>query len=199
MEQEPAPRPKIAPTVAVSTGSRAGRISMPPPTPPPPPELPPPPAVEAPQQETPAVAAAEPAKVEAKEEPPAVEPIRKPVIPQPISTEPPPEIERGFGAWPWVTGGLGLGAGIAAGGCALIARSHYLALSDHSIPQPDALVHRDDGKSWQTASLVFSGVAVAGLAATLVLELRSPKRESLTITGAPVSGGAILGVAGRLP
>jgi hypothetical protein len=102
--------------------------------------------------------------------------------------------------WPWIPTVVGSGAAVMAGICAVLARDRYNALSDKSQPYQAAQTLKSDGQSWQVASFVLSGVAVAGLTTGLIgFATRSSERSSLSAVAAPMAGGGMIAVAGDWP
>ena len=111
------------------------------------------------------------------------------------------KLEPSKPAWPWLPTLLGSGAAVAAGICAVVARDRYNALADRSQPYQTAQAVKGEGQKWQTASVVLSGVAVAGLTAGTIGFLarsseRSSERSSVTVVAAPVQGGGLVAIAG---
>jgi hypothetical protein len=102
--------------------------------------------------------------------------------------------------WPWIPTLLGSGSAVAAGICAVVARSRYNALSDKSQPYASAQALKTGGQNWQVASIVFSGVAAVGLGAGLVgFATRAANHASVTAVAAPIPGGGLVAIAGELP
>jgi hypothetical protein len=129
---------------------------------------------------------------------PATRVERKPVTPEQTATasapsSPSPVYGPGVAkAWPWIPTVLGGSAAVAAGLCALVARDRYNALADKSQPYASAVVLKEEGENWQTASYVLVGVAVVGLATGIV---GFATRPAVT----PVPGGAMVSLTGALP
>jgi hypothetical protein len=102
--------------------------------------------------------------------------------------------------WPWIPTVIGSGAAVAAGICALLARNRYNALSDKSQPYDSASALKSEGENYQVASIVLSGVAVAGVATGVIgFATRSPARPTVAALVTPVPGGGMITVAGELP
>jgi len=97
--------------------------------------------------------------------------------------------------WPWIPTAIGAGGAVAAGACALLARDRYNGLSDRTQPYTRAQALKSEGESWQLASFVLAGVAVAGVGTGVVgFATRSP-----VVTAAPVPGGGVVALTGGLP
>jgi hypothetical protein len=122
----------------------------------------------------------------------------KPALVQPAAAKTPPPsapiVHSTVAAkpWPWIPLAIGASAATAAGICALVARDRYDALADKSQPYASAVVLKDQGENWQTASYVLAGVAAVGVA-TGVLGFAT--RPAVT----PVPGGAVVALTGDLP
>jgi hypothetical protein len=102
--------------------------------------------------------------------------------------------------WPWIPTAVGAGAAIAAGICAAVARDRYNGLSDKGQSYDSARALKSQGESWQLASFVLAGVAVAGLGTGIVgFSTRSSGGPSVAALVSPVQGGAMVALAGDLP
>jgi outer membrane biosynthesis protein TonB len=120
--------------------------------PPPPPEPPPEPVVAAPPEPAP--------------EPPPPEPIVIAVpLPRPVIVRRP---EPAFPLVPVILAGT---TAAAAGTFAALAGSRYNSLSDHTQPLVAAQDARDQGKTFQTTSLVLGGIALTSAAVAVVMYL----------------------------
>ena len=101
--------------------------------------------------------------------------------------------------WPWIPTATGIGAALAAGGCAIASRARFNALSDRSLPLQDAQKARDEGQRLQTTSFVMTGVAAAAVATGVIGFLVGPGQAKVSLGGAPLAGGGALVVSGSLP
>ncbi len=123
--------------------------------------------------------------------------LRKPPVDLP-AVEPAAEGPRP--RWPWIPTALGAGAAVAAGICAAISRGHYDALGDRGQSLESARSEKSAGENWQTASLLLAGVAVAAVGTGIVgFATGSSDAGSVTAVAAPVPGGGMVALAGRLP
>ncbi len=121
------------------------------------------------------------------------------------NASPPPRVERpvvasgpsGARVGAWVSVGLGVASAGAATFFLVSAQAKYSALKAGTVPNVDALTTRDSGKTFATLGYVFTGVAVAGLAAAVTLFLVSGSpADRVTFLVAPSSSGATVGVQG---
>jgi len=118
-----------------------------------------------------------------------------------VSQRVPGKIEPSKPSWPWIPTLLGSGAAVAAGICAVVSRDRYNALADRTQPYQTAQAVKGEGQKWQVASIVLSGVAVAGLTAGTIGFLRrssnrSSERSSVTVVAAPAQGGGLVAISG---
>lgn len=106
--------------------------------------------------------------------------------------------DRGRRRWPWIPTALGAGAAVAAGICAVVARSRYNALGDRTQSLSSALSEKSSGESWQNASYVLAGAATVGVAVGVIgFVARGPGSTSVGAT--PLPGGGVVALAGALP
>lgn len=153
-----------------------------------------------------------PARVEAKrtgvaEAVSAPRPEAKPAEAQPALRQPLADAAvveavsgRARPRWPWIPTAVGAGAAVAAGICAAVSRGHYNALGDKGQSLESARSEKSAGENWQTASLLFAGVAVAAVGTGIVgFATGSSGAGPVTAVAAPVPGGGMVALAGRLP
>ena len=102
--------------------------------------------------------------------------------------------------WPWIPTAIGAGAAIGAGICALLARQKYNGLSDRNQPLDSARSLKSSGESWQTAAIVLSGVAAAGLGVGIAgFATRSSGGTSVKAAVSPIPSGGMAVMAWELP
>lgn len=102
--------------------------------------------------------------------------------------------------WPWIPMAVGVGAGLAAGVCALVARERYNELSDKTQSLESARSLKSSGESWQWASYLLAGAAAAGVAVGIAGFVLSPSGgHTATATVAPLPGGGMAMMAWGLP
>jgi hypothetical protein len=100
--------------------------------------------------------------------------------------------------WPWIPTLIGAGAAVGTGICAYAARRRYNDLSNKKLAYGQAEDIRDAGKNWQTASLVFAGVAATGLTIGLIGFFSEPEQEPRVVIS-PAVGGGMIALVGGLP
>jgi hypothetical protein len=102
--------------------------------------------------------------------------------------------------WPWIPTAIGAGAAIGAGICAFMARQKYDGLSDKTQSLDSARSLKSSGESWQTAAIVLSGVAAAGLGVGIAgFATRSSGEHAVTAAVSPTFGGGMAMMAWELP
>lgn len=101
----------------------------------------------------------------------------------------------GFGPWPWIAGGVGLGA-LAGSTVFYVLRQRTIdqigsACPDASHCPEDQRDTYDRGRTYTTVGNVLLGVSVTSLAASTVLFILSPSDPAKTtaVTGVRVTGG----------
>lgn len=106
-------------------------------------------------------------------------------------------------SWPWIPTALGAAAAVAAGACAMTAWNRYTSLSDKTQSYDSARQLKASGQSWQLASFIMSGVAVAslgvGIAGFAVRAGRASHTARVSAVASPVPGGAVAVLGGPLP
>lgn len=91
----------------------------------------------------------------------------------------------------WIPGVVGLAAGGAATGLLVDASGKHQALLNGTAPADKALEYRDSGKTEATLGYVFTGVAVAGIGAAVVMFALGGEQPGPvpTVTAVPLAGG----------
>lgn len=102
--------------------------------------------------------------------------------------------------WPWLPTAIGAGAAIGAGICAFMARQKYDGLSDRNQSLDSARSLKSSGERWQTAAIVLSGAAAAGLGVGIAgFAMRSSGGHTVKAAVSPSPGGGMAMMAWELP
>ena len=108
--------------------------------------------------------------------------------------------EAGSQRWPWIPTAVGASAAVAAGLCLLMAKRRYDAMADRSKLHVEIIELQNEGKSWQTAAIVTSSVAMISLATGVIGFLTTGSRKNaVTPTATVLNGGGLVALTGMLP
>jgi hypothetical protein len=94
-----------------------------------------------------------------------------------------------------IPGAVGLAAAGVATGLLISASGKHAALVNGTAQPSEAAQLRDSGRTEATLGYVFTGVAVAGVGAALVLFLAGAPKAGPTVAVAPLEGGGLATVA----
>lgn len=113
--------------------------------------------------------------------------------------QPPPMVVKSAGGpsartLALVPGAVGLIAGGVATGLLVSASGKHAALLDGTASPADAAQLRDTGKTEATLGYVFTGVAVAGVGAALVMFLAGAPKDAPAVALVPLEGGGFASV-----
>lgn len=100
-----------------------------------------------------------------------------------------PESGPSARALSWIPGVVGLGAAGAATGLLISAGNKHAALVNGTANPADAVQLRDSGKTEATLGYVFTGVAVVGVGAAVVMFIVGAPKDAPAVSVVPLEGG----------
>lgn len=118
--------------------------------------------------------------------------------------QPPPAVVKPASTGPslralsWIPGVVGLASAGAATGLLVDAGAKYRALLDGTAPADQALAYRDGGKTEATLGYVFTGVAVAGVGAAVVMFALGGEKDAPVVSAVPLQGGGFISATWKL-
>lgn len=89
----------------------------------------------------------------------------------------------------WIPGVVGLGAAGAATGLLISAGNKHASLVNGTANPAEAAQIRDSGKTEATLGYVFTGVAVAGVGAAVVMFVVGAPKDAPAVSVVPIEGG----------
>jgi tetratricopeptide (TPR) repeat protein len=92
----------------------------------------------------------------------------------------------------WIPGVIGLASGGVATGLLVSANAKHTALVNGTAPAEQAIAYRDSGKTEATLGYVFTGVAVAGIGAAIVMFVAGAPDEGPKVAVVPLQGGGFV-------
>ncbi|HEY0880691.1 MAG TPA: hypothetical protein VGD87_04120, partial [Archangium sp.] len=110
--------------------------------------------------------------------------------------QPPPAVVKQSGpsarSLSWIPGVVGLASGGVATAMLVSANAKHTALLNGTAPQEQAVAYRDTGKTEATLGYVFTGVAVAGIGAAIVMFIAGAPAEAPQVAVVPLEGGGFV-------
>jgi tetratricopeptide (TPR) repeat protein len=112
--------------------------------------------------------------------------------------QPPPAVVKQAGpsarSLSWIPGVVGLASGGVATAMLVSANAKHTALLNGTAPQEQAVAYRDSGKTETTLGYVFTGVAVAGIGAAVVMFIAGapPPDDAPKVALMPLEGGGFV-------
>jgi tetratricopeptide (TPR) repeat protein len=117
------------------------------------------------------------------------------IQPPPAVVAPAPHPGPSLRALSWIPGVVGLASAGVATGLLVSASGRYQSLVKGTVAPGDALTARDAGKQEAMLGYVFTGVAVAGIAAAVTMfAVGGEPSAAPQVTVAPIPGGAFASV-----
>lgn len=109
-----------------------------------------------------------------------------------VKPQPPPPSGPSVRALSLIPGGVGLVSAGVATGLLVSASSKYTALNNGTAPPDQAIAYRDTGKTEAALGYVFTGVAVAGIGAAVVMFAVGGEKPPATVSAVPLQGGGMV-------
>lgn len=99
----------------------------------------------------------------------------------------------------WIPGAVGLVSAGVATGMLVSASNKQAALLNGTAPPDQAIQIRDSGKSEATMGYIFTGVAVAGVGAAVVMFIAgAPPSDAPAVSAVPIQGGGYVSLTWSL-
>ncbi len=99
----------------------------------------------------------------------------------------------------WIPGAVGLVSAGVATGMLVSASGKHTALLNGTAPPEQAIQIRDSGKSEATMGYIFTGVAVAGVGAAVVMFIAgAPPSDAPAVSAVPIQGGGYVSMTWSL-